>query len=346
MKQILLLLENKINSRLLLELLQQNYQAYQYQDESSLNLPFDLCIVDGLALKRWQRQVQVRRKSEEPILLPFLLLTSRPDVGMVTDDLRHTVDEVIITPIEKMELLLRVEVLLRTRHFSAELANSNRELEEFAHIASHDLQEPLRQIKSYTDLLVKRYRNRLDQRADQYINYITDSVVRMQKLIIDLLTYSQTSRGELILETTDLGAILNQVLVDLSSLIEESQAVIRAEFLPTLKANPSQMGQLLQNLITNAIKFRNRQSPLIQIKVIRNDQFWTISVQDNGIGIEPQYAERIFLIFQRLHTREEYPGTGIGLAICKKIVQHHGGRIWLESEPGQGSIFFFTMPAT
>lgn len=377
MSQILLLLENKINSCLLVELLQEHYQVYQYQDESSLNIPFDLCIVDGFALKRQQKQLQVRRKSEEPALLPFLLLTSRPDVGMVTDHLRHTVDEVIITPIEKLEMLLRVEALLRSRRLSLELrrrnlelsktmlslklahneleirvqkrteqlTRSNQELEEFTYIVSHDLREPLRQIKSFTDLLVKRYRGHLDRRADQYIHYITDSVVRMQNLITDLLTYSHTTRKELALETTDLEFVFNQVLVDLSSLIEKNQAVIRADVLPTLKANYLQMGQLLQNLITNAIKFRNHQPPIIQIKAIRNDQFWTISVEDNGMGIEPQYAERIFVIFQRLHTIEEYPGTGIGLAICKKIVQRHGGQIWVDSEPGVGSIFSFTLPA-
>ena len=345
MKQVLLILENKANSCLLRELLQERYQVYQYQDESSLNLPFDLCIVDGLALRRLQRELQVKRKTEEPVLLPFLLLTFRPDVGMVTDGLRYSVDEVIITPIEKMELLLRVETLLRVRHFSVELARSNRELEEFAYIVSHDLQEPLRQIKLFAELLVQRYRGHLDEQADQLLNYITNGVVRMQNLITDLLTYSRVSGGELTLEIIDLGVLLDQVLVDLGSLIEEHQAVIRADSLPTLKASPSQIMQLLQNLITNAIKFRNHQPPLIQIKAIRNDQIWTISVQDNGIGIEPQYAERVFLIFQRLHHREAYPGTGIGLAICKKILQRHGGQIWFESEPGQGSIFSFTLPA-
>ena len=345
MKQILLILENKTNSRLLRELLLEHYQVYQYQDSSSLNLPFDLCIVDGLALKRLQSQLQVRRKSSEPIFLPFLLLTSRPDVGMVTDDLRNSVDEVITTPIEKMELLLRVEVLLRMRHFSVELARSNRELEEFTYIVSHDLQEPLRQVKLFTDLFVKSYLHHEDEQAAQCIHYISNGVVSMNNLIRDLLTYSRVSGGELSLETTDLGAVLNQVLVDLSSLIEESQALIRAEELPTLQANPSQMKQLLQNLITNAIKFSHPHPPLIHINAIRNDQFWTISVQDNGIGIEPQYAQRIFVIFKRLHPQQDYPGTGIGLSICQKIVQRHGGRIWVNSEQGVGSTFSFTLPA-
>ena len=346
MKHILLILENETNARLLQELLQARYDVYQYQDDSSLKLPFDLCIVDGRALKRQQRQLQIRRQSEEPILLPFLLLTSRPDVGMATDALRHSVDEVIITPMEKIELLLRVEVLLRTRHFSAELARSNQNLQEFAYIVSHDLQEPLRQTKLFTELLVRHCRGQVDAQADQFMDYITEGVIRMKDLMTDLLTYSRITGGELILKTTDLEAVLHQVLVSLRNLIEESQAVIRVGALPTLSVNPIQMGQVFQNLITNAIKFCDRQPPLIEIRAISNDRFWTVSVQDNGIGIHPDSAEQIFGMFKRLHHAETYPGTGIGLAICKNIVQRHGGDIWVESEPGVGSIFSFTLPAT
>ena len=206
------------------------------------------------------------------------------------------------------------------------------------------MREPLRKIKSYTDLLVKRYQGQLDDRADKYITYITDGTARMQTLITDLLTYSRVARGELSLKPTDLRAVLNQTLSDLTIAIQESNAVITADSLPTLRANPSQMGQLLQNLIANAIKFRCEQSPQIQIKAVPHHQSWKISVQDNGIGIEPQYAERIFVIFQRLHTKDKYPGTGIGLAICKSIVERHSGRIWVESEPGRGTTISFTLP--
>jgi light-regulated signal transduction histidine kinase (bacteriophytochrome) len=207
------------------------------------------------------------------------------------------------------------------------------------------LREPLRKIKSYTDLLAKRYQGQIDEKADKYIGYITDGTARMQSLISDLLTYSRVGRGELSLEPADLGAVLNRTLTDLNTAIRESNAVITADLLPTVRANPSQMGQLLQNLIGNAIKFHASQPPQVQIKARLHEQCWTISVQDNGIGIEPQYGDRIFIIFQRLHTKDKYPGTGIGLAICKRIVERHGGRIWFESEPGRGTTFFFTLPA-
>ncbi|MBD0345434.1 MAG: PAS domain-containing protein, partial [Coleofasciculus sp. Co-bin14] len=239
----------------------------------------------------------------------------------------------------------RKEAEQKLKKAIAELARSNQELEQFAYVASHDLREPLRKIKSYTDLLVKRYQGQLDEKADKYIAYITDGAVRMQTLITDLLTYSRVGRGEISLEPTDLGAVLNRTLSDLSNVIRESNALITTDPLPTVKANPTQMGQLLQNLIANAIKFHGQQLPHVQIRAVLHDQSWTISVQDNGIGIEPQYAERIFVIFQRLHTKDEYPGTGIGLAVCKKIVERHGGQIWVESELGRGTTFCFTLPA-
>ena len=228
---------------------------------------------------------------------------------------------------------------------NAELIRSNQELEQFAYIASHDLREPLRKIKSYTDLLVKRYQGQLDDKADKYIAHITDGATRMQVLITDLLIYSRVTRGELSFEPIDLGVALNRALINLRGTILESSALIATYPLPTVRANPSQMEQLLQNLIANAIKFRASQPPQIQIEAALHEQFWTISVQDNGIGIEPQYSERIFVIFQRLHTKDKYPGTGIGLAMCKRIVERHGGRIWVESELGQGATFFFTLPA-
>ena len=229
------------------------------------------------------------------------------------------------------------------QQLNQQLQRSNQELEQFAYVASHDLREPLRKIRSYSDLLVKRYQGQLDERADKYISYITDSVIRMQALITDLLTYSRVSRNELVLEPTDLDQILQQTLTDLSPAIEENQAIINTTHLPIVQANSLQIGQVLQNLIANAIKFRREQPPRIDIKAECQDDFWQISIQDNGIGIDPSYSDRIFAIFQRLHYREEYPGTGIGLAICQKIVERHGGKIWVESELGQGSTFHFTL---
>ena len=227
---------------------------------------------------------------------------------------------------------------------NAELARSNTELEQFAYVASHDLREPLRKIKSYTELLAEDYQGQLDNTADKYITYITDGATRMQALISDLLTYSRVGRGNLTLEVTALSTVLEQTLDDLSVTIEENSAVIIVDPLPTVQVNSQQIGQLFLNLIGNAIKFRGEATPKIEVKTELQDGEWLIAVRDNGIGINSKYAQRIFEIFQRLHSREKYPGTGIGLAICRKIVERHGGRIWMESELGQGTTFYFTFP--
>jgi PAS domain S-box-containing protein len=225
-----------------------------------------------------------------------------------------------------------------------ELARSNTELEQFAYVASHDLQEPLRMVSSYTQLLAKRYKGKLGPDADEFIEYAVDGAVRMQRLIQDLLAYSRVGTRRNEFEPTDCERVLGRVLGDLRVAIEECGAVVTHDPLPTLMADGTQLGQLLQNLIGNAIKFRNQEPPLVHVSTRRKDRHWIFSIRDNGIGIDPQYAERIFVIFQRLHKRGEYPGTGIGLAVCKKIVERHGGRIWVESNAEKGTTFYFTMP--
>lgn len=225
-----------------------------------------------------------------------------------------------------------------------ELARSNADLEQFAYVASHDLQEPLRMVASYTQLLVKRYRGRIDADADDFLNYIVDGALRMQRLINDLLAFSRVGTRGRELEPTPLAAVMQRVLANLKAGIDESRAVISVDELPTVWADATQMELLLQNLVSNAIKFRGAAPPAIRIAALRGDGEWQLSVADQGIGIDPQYAERIFVIFQRLHTAADYPGTGIGLAICKRIVERHGGRIWVSSEPGRGSSFCFTLP--
>ncbi|MFQ5916548.1 MAG: ATP-binding protein [Candidatus Binatia bacterium] len=227
---------------------------------------------------------------------------------------------------------------------AAELERSNDELRQFAYVASHDLQEPLRMVASYTQLLAKRYKGKLDTDADEFIGFTLGGVTRMEQLIKDLLTYSRVGRGDKGPEPTDCSAILGQVLDNLRMVIEESGAAVTHDPLPPVMANATQLRQLFQNLISNALKFRGDEPPLIHVSSKRNGKQWIFSVQDNGIGIEPQYAERIFTIFQQLHNQADYPGTGIGLAICKKIVERHGGRIWVKSEAGKGSTFYFTMP--
>lgn len=225
----------------------------------------------------------------------------------------------------------------------ADLQRSNRELEQFAYVASHDLQEPLRMVSSYTQLLAQRYENQLDDKAHLFIHYAVDGAVRMQLLINDLLAYSRIGTKGKPLEPTDAHAALGAAMNNLKIIIEEAKAIITNEDLPEVRADASQLVQLFQNLIGNAVKFRGKDYPRIHISARAEGREWLFSVRDNGIGIDPQFADKIFVVFQRLHTKEEYPGSGIGLAICKKIVERHGGRIWFESELGKGTTFYFTL---
>jgi signal transduction histidine kinase len=226
-----------------------------------------------------------------------------------------------------------------------DLARSNSELQQFAYVASHDLQEPLRMVASFTQLLAKRYGDKLDDDARDFINYAVDGAMRMQTLISDLLNYSRVGTQGKPFVPTNSEALLKRVLDSLKISIEESGAVIVGDHLPVVMADPQQLSQLFQNLITNAIKFHGQDVPRIRISTERIGKEWKFSVRDNGIGISQEHADRIFIIFQRLHTKTEYPGTGIGLAICKKIVERHGGRIWIEPSPGGGTTFCFTIAA-
>lgn len=225
-----------------------------------------------------------------------------------------------------------------------ELERSNKDLQQFAYVASHDLQEPLRMVSSYVTLLKRRYKGRLDADADDFIGFAVDGATRMQHMIQDLLSYSRVNTHGNPPSPTDVGRVLNQVITNLHLAVDESGAEITNESLPEVEADATQLVQLLQNLIANAIKFRGKRPPRIHVSVQKDGQYWVFSVQDNGIGVDLDFADRIFTIFQRLHTREDYPGTGIGLAICKKIVERHGGSIWVKSESGEGSTFYFTLP--
>jgi len=239
---------------------------------------------------------------------------------------------------------------------AAELARSNKELEQFAYVASHDLQEPLRMITSYTQLIARRYQDRLDQDAQDFMQFAVDGAMRMQKLIQGLLEYSRVGTRGKPFEPTACDAIVDAAVANLKLVVEESGAKLTRGPLPTVMGDAVQLIQLFQNLLGNALKFRREAPPEMSIGAERRPKAdaaslgvppyeWVFHVRDNGIGIEPQYFERIFVIFQRLHTQEQYPGTGIGLAICRKIVERHGGRIWLESETKKGTCFYFALPA-
>jgi PAS domain S-box-containing protein len=226
-----------------------------------------------------------------------------------------------------------------------ELERSNNDLQQFAYIVSHDLQEPLRTVTSFVQLLGRRYEGKLDKKADQYIGYAVEGTRHMQRLLNDLLAFSRIGGGQLDLRPIDLSACLERARLNLKTAFEESRAALVCEGLPVVEADEMQMTQVFQNLIANAVKFRGERTPVITVSSERRSNAWAIHIRDNGIGIDPQHRDQVFLVFRRLHGKGRYAGTGIGLAICKKIVERHGGRIWVESEAGKGSCFSFLLPA-
>lgn len=293
------------------------------------------------------QQFQVRAKLVVPILIKSelwgLLIahhcrSPRDWTEFETELLQQLADQVGIA-------LNQAQLLEQETRNSQELARSNAELQQFAYIASHDLQEPLRMITSYLQLLEHRYKDQLDESANDFIGYAVDGAARMKTLINDLLAYSRVQTRGKPFEWVDCNESVEQAIANLKLAIEDNQAIILRDPLPEILGDRTQMIQLFQNLISNALKFRTTEVPTIRISAELQSDQWLFRVQDNGIGIEAQYAERIFVIFQRLHNRSEYPGTGIGLAICKKITERHGGRIWVESQPREGATFCFTIAA-
>jgi light-regulated signal transduction histidine kinase (bacteriophytochrome) len=263
------------------------------------------------------------------------LLNILDDLNQSSEDLRkaHDVLEVRVTE-RTAELRQRTE----------ELARSNAELEQFAYVASHDLQEPLRMISSYVQLLGRRYKGKIDKDADEFIGFASEGASRMQRMINDLLAYSRIGTRGKNFEPVNLEEVLKRALENLQMAIKEKNAIITHDPLPMAFGDSGQMIQVFQNLIDNAIKFSGEKQPSVHVSYKLEGNDCICSVQDNGIGIAPEYVNRLFLLFQRLHTRKEYPGTGLGLAICKRIIERHGGRIWVKSLPGEGSIFYFKIP--
>jgi PAS domain S-box-containing protein len=256
--------------------------------------------------------------------------------------------EIGLTPVDTDEglfVLASVVDISPRKHAEEELRRSNEELERFAYVASHDLQEPLRTVASFVQLLKRRYREQLGTDGAEFIDFAVSGVTRMQRLIEDLLAFSRVGTRGAPMVPVDTAEVLRVAGENLRAALDESGAAITHDDLPRVLADPGQFEQLLTNLIGNALKFRRAEPPRVHISAHHTDRFWTFGVHDNGIGIESTYFDRIFVIFQRLHARTEYPGTGVGLAICKKIVERHGGRIWVESSPGNGATFFFTVRA-
>ena len=238
----------------------------------------------------------------------------------------------------------RKQAAEQMKKLTQELKRSNTDLAQFAYVASHDLQEPLRMVTSFVQLLQRRYQGKLDKDADEFISYAVAGASQMQKLINDLLKYSRVDTHGENMEPTDCNTVVTHALSNLNKAIEEAKAVVNIDHLPTIQADYTQLVQLFQNLISNAIKYHGEKQPEVLIRATDKGEYWLFSVRDNGIGIKNEYFGKIFVIFQRLHNKDQYPGTGIGLSICKKIVERHNGRIWVESKPGVGSTFYFTIP--
>ena len=265
------------------------------------------------------------------------------DVALTVSPVRDSTGKIIGASTVARDISERKKYEERIKQYSEELERSNRELNDFASIVSHDLRAPLRAVSGFTVLLQKRYKQKLDAEADRYLSHIVEGTERMNHLIADLIEYSRVARREITVAPLNVNTVIEKTLDNLTFEIQESDAVITVDPLPTVSGNSTQLIQLFQNLIGNAIKYCNV-TPNIHISAERKKREWLFRVRDNGIGIDPQQFDRIFQIFQRLHAIDEYSGTGIGLAVCKKIVENLGGHIWVESKPSEGSTFFFTLP--
>jgi len=267
---------------------------------------------------------------------------SRDELGELSRNMEFMAKAIQDHRAEQMVWQEQLEELVEIR--TTELERSNRDLEQFAYVASHDLQEPLRAVSGFAQLLGKRYKGNLDSDADEFITYVVNGASRMQTMIQDLLAFSRVSTRGTDFELADCHSVLGKALVNLRTAIQESSAIITNDDLPTVMGDSSQLVQLFQNLIGNAIKFHSEAPPHVHISAEQRETGWAFSVRDNGTGIDPEYFDRIFVIFQSLHARGEYEGTGIGLALCKRVIERHGGKIWVESQLGKGSTFFFTIP--
>jgi signal transduction histidine kinase len=378
--RVLMVEDNPLDATLILRSLRQggfDVNATTVQDEAAflraLRTHNPEIVLADFNLPGWEGMGAVKVLRREGLDIPLILVSGAlGDVSAVECIKRGATDYVLKDGLVRLPEAIRRA--LEEKHLrqerkraeedlaskAAELARSNADLEQFAYVASHDLQEPLRMVAAYTQLLSERYQGKLDADADKFIGYAREGALRMQVLIQDLLAFSRVGRKEQSCCSVDCNAVMRDVLQILEASIKESGATVNYENLPEVWADNTQMVQLFQNLIGNAIKFRGTEPPVISVqagaqpetpaesktetKTEAKDHEWLFSVSDNGIGIAPEDVGKIFAVFQRLHSRTEYPGNGIGLAICKKIVERYGGRIWVESQAGGGTTFKFTMP--
>jgi signal transduction histidine kinase len=346
MNRILLLLANTKNRSLLAQWLEAHYQVIIPESHDALQSPFDLCIIDGQMLKRLWREVKARKEAEQPVFLPFALVTPRPNVEMITRHIWQNADEVILSPVEKMELQARIETLLRTRELSLQLNLQNEDLQSYIHAMSHDLQAPVRAITGFADALLEDEAPRLSEKGQHYLRTIQDAAGQMQELIDSLLDFSRMGNGVLEMQPVALSRIVESCLQNVQDIIEAGHAkVIVQEQMPIVLGNSFLLKTTLTNLLTNALKFvAPGVHPIITISAFASHELCRISVEDNGIGIALEHQQDIFTPFTRLHSIEEYPGSGLGLATVRKAVDLMEGRISITSTPGKGSTFWIELP--
>ena len=348
-----LLVAEKGNRTALRDLLSSHYEV----DDSPTVRDADLYIVDDHTFPDYHDELRERVERSDPVFCPVVLIRRRDSsirISLSAPDERDgpvLIDDIVDAPIDRGILFRRIDTLLVRRRQSLELLEyvgrleeSNRALEQFAHAVSHDLQEPLRMVSSYVGLIEERYGDTLDEDGIEFIRFALDGAERMRKMIDGLLEYSRVDSGGDPFDSVDLNAVLGDVRIDLQVKIGEEDARITADALPSVEGDASQLRQLFQNLLSNAIEYHGDEPPRIHVSAAREGDEWAISVRDEGIGIPPEQQDRVFELFTRLHAPEEYSGTGLGLTLCRRIVERHGGRIRVESEPERGSTFTFTLP--
>lgn len=344
--RILLLVKHPENCRLLSQLLSERYEVVICDPSDGLGGLFDLAILDGQGLERWGEEALLERKRrEEPVFLPYLLIVSRRDVGIATRHLWRVVDELLLSPVQKVELQARVEILLRTRRLSLELSLRNADLEALVHAATHELRAPVRAISEFARLLMEEQAARLDEQGRKDLERIVAAANEAADLIRSLLDFARMGTGPVHLEPVPVGIILQGCLHRLAGEIAAREAEVTVEGeCPAVRAEPVLLQMILTNLLTNALKFvAPGVKPRVHITISRSGPWCRVAIQDNGIGIAPEDLERIFRPFGRLHGVEVYPGIGLGLATAQKAALWMGARIGVESVPGQGSTFWVEM---